>query len=223
MENKPKILWKNAQIAHSRGLGTGFRFVTRYCDLLVAPWLLDAAMLSLYLFARGASLCIPAALSMLGRKAAPQLRDMARATGQSRFQAAAARVNLGYMMICGAMALIVIGLTPLLLEMLQQADPEFSEILIWLVIGQSAPVFFGATGLLMHALDRAAFNDLLHGVTMLFFLLGIFTVTAQETVPIAQTFAAAQLAHGAICAVLLTQSGVWPGLTALFHKEIKLF
>ncbi len=55
------------------------------------------------------------------------------------------------------------------------------------------------------------------------FLAGIWMLNPQDGVLIAQTFAAAQLAQAAICALLLTQCGIWPGLTALFYKEIKLF
>lgn len=203
--------------------GAGFRLAIRYLDVPVVLWLLDAAFLSSYLLARLASLCIPLSLGPLARKAAPQLVSLARAEHQDPFRAAAARVNLGYMMVCGAVALIVISFAPYVMRRAGILDPALENTLIWLVLGQSAPVLFGATGLLMYAVERGAFCDLLLGITGIMFLAGLLALHPQDGLLVAQMFAAAQLAHAAICAVLLTQSGVWPGLTALFHTEIKLF
>lgn len=203
--------------------GVGFRLAIRHVDVLVVPWFLEAALLLAYLTARLASICIPLALGQLARKAAPHLVRLARAENQQLFRAAAARINLGYMMVCGAVALIVLSLTPVLAQVVGIADPAFDHILIWLVLGQSAPALFGATGLLMYAVERGTFDDLLLGITGAMFLAGIWTLNPQDGLLVAQTFAAAQLAHAAIGALLLTQCGVWPGLTALFHKEIKLF
>ncbi len=218
-----KLSVKSGALLHSAGVGAGFRFCTRYIDLLVIPWLLNAGMLYAYLVARGASLCVPVLLGLLGRKVAPHLVRFAQAEQQSAFRAAAARVNLSYMMVCGGVALMVMSIAPYLVKRAGGLDSAFDDILIWLVIGQSAPVLFGATSLLMQAVERGVFYDLLLGVTAMLFLAGIWMLNPQDGVLIAQTFAAAQLAQAAICALLLTQCGVWPGLTALFHKEIKLF
>jgi hypothetical protein len=159
----------------------------------------------------------------MGRKLTPHLVQLARAEQQIPFRAAAARVNLSYMMVCGAVGLIVISLAPYLVQKAGEVDPVFSDVLLWLVVGQSAPVLFGATGLLMQAVERGAFYDVLIAITAGLFFAGLWLLNPADSILIAQTFAAAQLAQAAICALLLTQCGVWPGLTALFHKEIKLF
>lgn len=205
------------------GVGAAFRWVTRYVDLLIVPFVLEATVLVCYLIARAASLSIPLALSFLAKKAAPQLINLFQTPTQSAFQAAAARANLGYLMVCGAVSLLVLASGPFLASALGGLNPAFDEILIWLIIGQANPVLFGATFLLMHAVDRTTFYELLQCVTAVLFVTGMAVLDATNGILVAQTLAAAQLTQAAICALLLTQCGVWPGLTALFHKEIKLF
>ncbi|WP_299026934.1 hypothetical protein [uncultured Sulfitobacter sp.] len=205
------------------GLGTVFRLGTRYPDILIVPWLFDAPMLVVYLMARVGSLCIPFLLGLVDKRAVQQLSDFSKREIQVAFQAAAARTNLGYLMICGALALLVFGSVPRIAAAIGVTDPTLPDVLFWLVLGQSAPVLFGATGLLMRVVERGAFYDVLLGVTAGLFVLGIAILDLREALFVAQAFAAAQLTLAAICALLLTQCGIWPGLTALFHKEIKLF
>ena len=223
MGQRYKLMWSGVARVRRSDFGTTFRFVTRYIDVLIVPWVLEPVAMYTYLLARLASLVIPLALTTLGAKAAPQLFRLARQETDTGFQAAAARVNLAYLMICGAVALCVLVSAPWIAAGLDLPQDAFAAILLWLVIGQSGPVLFGATGLLMRAVDRGTFHDVLMGLTALLFLAGIGTLGERGGVPVAQTLAAAQLTHAALCALLLTQSGVWPGLTALFHKEIKLF
>lgn len=209
-----------AAVSISRtGMGTVFRLATRYPDVLIVPWLLSASVALAYLAARGASLLVPLALLLVDRKAEPHLIVLAQDLPQTPFQAAAARVNLGYLMICGALGLFV-------LTFMQQVaghfDPVMGDMLIWLLVGQSTPVLFGATAVLMRVVERGAFYDLLTGITSALFIIGVALLDIRDGVLIAQAFAAAQLTLAALCALLLTQSGVWPGLTALLHKEIRI-
>jgi len=148
---------------------------------------------------------------------------LAQKEHQTPFRAAAARVNLSYMMVCGAVALILMSTAPYFVYRIAAIDAIFTELLTWFIVGQSAPVLFGATGLLMYAVERAAFYDVLQGITGALFLIGLYLLDPIASLPVAQTLVAAQLAQAAICAILLTQCGVWPGLTSLLHKEIKLF
>ena len=223
MDQLKKLSVKSSAWLHHTAMGAGFRACIRYTDVMVIPWLLGASQIYAYCLARALSLFVPAVLGLMGRKLTPHLVQLARAEQQIPFRAAAARVNLSYMMVCGAVGLIVISLAPYFVQKAGEIDPVFSDVLLWLVVGQSAPVLFGATGLLMQAVERGAFYDVLLAITAGLFFAGLWLLDPAEAVSIAQTFAAAQLAQAAICALLLTQCGVWPGLTALFHKEIKLF
>lgn len=195
----------------------------RSVDLLVVPWILDGRSLYVYLLARLISLFVPLSLAALGTVVATPLFSLAQTAERRLFQAAAARVNLGYLMVCGSIGLLVLLMAPRLEGMLGAQYQEFSGVLIWLLVGNSAPVLFGATRLLMTALGRGAFLDLLSGVTSILILVSLVALPNLDGVLIAQIVAAAQLSHAGICALLLTQSGVWPGLTALFHREMRLF
>lgn len=203
--------------------GGSFGIAFRSVDVLTVPWILDGEMAYIYVFARLLSLFVPLSLMVLENMVATSLSDLARTMKLRSFQAAAARVNLGSMMICGSVTLLVLLLAPCFDVILGNQYPEFIKVLIWLVVGSSAPVLFGATHLLMNALDRGAFYDLLSMLTALLILISLAALPELDGVMIAQIVAAAQLSHAGICALLLTQSGVWPGLTALFHKEMKLF
>jgi hypothetical protein len=220
MEEQIRLSSREVVRFRQRVLKPVFVFSTRYADVLVVPWILKSETLYVYFIARMASLCLPMMLAVLGYKVEPVLRSLVGKPEQTSFRAAAARVNLGYLMISGAMALFLIICAPYLAKVI---DPEAREILIWLVIGQSAPVLFGATGLLMKIVDRGTFYDVLGGITALMFLVGIVLLGARDGIDVAQTFAVSQLTLAAVSALLLTQCGIWPGLTALFHNQIKLY
>lgn len=202
--------------------GLAARVVIRFPDLLLAPWFLDSAELKLYFWVRVASLAIPLALFGLSHSVTAKLEALSQTGNSLGFRAAAARVNLGYLMVCGSMALMILIGAPYSAALLGYSNAGFSDALIWVVLGQAAPILFGATGLLMHVENRGTINELLLGLTAALFVASIFALEAGTAVTVAQTLGVAQLTHSAICAILLTQSGVWPGLTALFQKEIKL-
>lgn len=223
MKQRIKLRKNGLAWPHSLIVGSGFYFVTRFVDLLVVPWVLNGKTVYVYVIARLLALVVPLSLMALGGKVAVTLYDLAQINEGRSFQAAAARVNLGCLMICGAVSLLVLLIAPHFSGMLGDQYPEFIEILVWLVIGNLAPALFGATHLLMNALGRGEFYNLLSGVTSLLTLISLAVLPELNGLLIAQIVAAAQLSHSAICALLLTQSGVWPGLTALFHKEMKLF
>lgn len=223
MGQRIKLYVNGVLSARETNIARVFRFVMRFPDVLLAPWVLEVEILLTYFAARLASLGIPLGLSALGAQAAPQLADLAGSHQRAGFQAAAARVNLGYMMVCGALALLILAIAPYLAIRFAALDPEFEALLIWFLVGQSAPVLFGATALLMHSVERGVFYDLLSCVTAVMFLCTVMFSGMFDGVLIAQTLAVAQLTHAGICAALLTQAGIWPGLTAVFHKEIKLF
>jgi hypothetical protein len=210
-------------IEYRGGMRAIYRLAIRYPDVFFVPWVLSPPALMSYVAARLVSLCVPLALMGLEAKVEPQLRVLSSAGVGARFQAAAARVNLGYLMICGAISLIVICAMPYIANWINLRDARSVDVLLWLVVGQAAPVLFGATGLLMRVLERDVFSDILLGLTALMFWAGVLVIDASKGVDVAQAFAATQLTHAAICALLLTQSGIWPGLTALLHKQIKLF
>lgn len=198
-----------------------FRGVVRASDVLIAVLMLDGRLLHAYLLARALSVLVPCSLLLLEAKVSPQLATLV--SDKPLFQAAAARVNLGYLIISGSLALLVLLLAPRVAGSAGIEGDSLQEILVWMLIGQVSPILFGATRMLMQVMDRRVFYDLLTLLTTALFMIGVALLPDRSAVFIAQSLAAAQLAQSAVCALLLTQCGVWPGLTALLHKEIKLF
>lgn len=216
-----KLLKRLTAPLRSRPSGDLFWVAMRASDVLIIAWILDGAVLYAYLVARVLSLIVPCSLLLLEAKVSPQLAALV--PNQYLFQAAAARVNLGYLIISGSLALLVLLLAPRVAGSVGIGGEGLKEILVWMLIGQISPILFGATRMLMQVMDRRIFYNLLTLVTTVLFLVGVALMPDRSAVFVAQALAAAQLAQSAVCALLLTQCGVWPGLTALLHKEIKLF
>ncbi|MEP1767135.1 MAG: hypothetical protein ABJJ53_10930 [Sulfitobacter sp.] len=219
-------IWHSLELAFSdRGGSAGlfFRVVTRYLDLIIVPWIAPAEAVAIYMTARGISLCLPLSLFCLECRAEPRLRVLYENGQPLPFQAAAARINLGYLLICGAVALVVVSCAGYVSAALGIGNQNFIDVLRWLVLGQCASILFGATSLLMRVVERGRFYDMLQSVTAGLFLIAVAGLNASSPVLIAQALAVSQLTLAAACALLLTQSGIWPGLTALFHKDITLF
>ncbi|MCX7565765.1 hypothetical protein OS189_05375 [Sulfitobacter sp. F26169L] len=204
-------------------LDAAIGIVSRCPDVFIAVWMLDAMDLSIYLVARMLSLSVPAALSVLEWKITPRLLQLLEANKSIAFCAAAARVNLSYMMIAGAIGLLVVSGMTFLMHEFSIVNHGFEDAFLWMVVGQSSPVLFGATALLMKVFGREVVYTLFSHLTWVFFALCMLILKVDGPVQIAQLLATAQLTLAGVCAALLTQNGVWPGLTAVFHKKIRIF
>ena len=94
---------------------------------------------------------------------------------------------------------------------------------VWLIAGHSAAVLFGATSLLMGSVGEGRLCDLLRIIASFVFLSCVWILKPEDGILIAQMLAITQFTHAGICAIFLVRNGVWPGLTALFHREIRIF
>lgn len=208
----------------------GFASLTPFAglgDIALAAVVLEANAVCVYGAARLTTLTIPVALNLIASRALPQLRALGAETGTPAFRAAAARFNLGIVLISGAIAVLLLWAGPPVLTALGVPLPGLAEnLLTWLLLGQSAPVLFGATTVIMRASGRGSFVGLsrligagLFGSSVLWAGLVVGMI---EPLFMAQALVASQLAQAALCAILLTQAGVWPGLTALLHPQIRL-
>ncbi|KEJ91051.1 hypothetical protein [Sulfitobacter donghicola] len=200
-------------------LENAFRLVSRNIDIFAGIWLLDSAVFLLYVYARLAAAILPLSLGLVGRRVFPQLKKLTMQNDYLQFQSAAARVNLAFLMVSGGVAMLVLTIAP---ELNFSQTGEFKEVLVWLLLAQSTPILFGATPILMRAVGRETFYEVLLGISAAFFLAATLILNTHEGVSIAQIYATSQLTVAAASALLLTQYGIWPGLTALFHKRIKL-
>ncbi|QUJ76310.1 hypothetical protein KDD17_15650 [Sulfitobacter albidus] len=192
-----------------------------YIDVPIAVYLLEGSSAQAYLIARALTCIVPVALTPIGWRLWPVVARAADTLSFSAVQAIAARINLGYVLITGALGVLVLWLASQFLR-----GDQSVQVLHWLLLGQCAPLLFGATGLLMRAFGRDAIIPLLRIGGAL--CLSVTIVSAHllkgpaDGLLLAQATAAVQLTIAATCALLLTQRGVWPGLTALAQPRIRL-
>jgi hypothetical protein len=140
------------------------------------------------------------------------------------FSALAARLNLGVLLIGGGFSLAILAIGPFCAILLGLHGPSMQGVLLWLVLGAASQVFFGATDMLLKTAGMAGLMALLCTASTAFFVVAVLASPSPDAVFLAQCFAAMHLIRYAIASVILVRKfSVWPGLTALFLRQIKLF
>ena len=138
------------------------------------------------------------------------------------FRAAAARLNLGFLLLGGGASLAILALgTALRVEIGLSNDSAM--VLFWLVVAQGAPAIFGAFDVLLFATSaRRSITNL----TWFFAIassLAIYCFGRDAAVNLAFAYAGCQIMFSAIAAtVVIRELGIWPGVTAVLHRQIKL-
>lgn len=198
--------------------------LAHYADLLVVPMILNGTNALYYVAARCLGVAVMMVLAHLGARALPALVLARKQRNKMQFITMAARLNLGFLLVGGGAGLAALTIGPYLASALRLDPASLQAVLIWVVLGACAPVFFGATETLFQATRR-------QGITFMsnLFGIGVITCTAlfasqPDATFLAKWFAGAHLARSGICALILVRySGIWPGLTALLLRQIKLF
>jgi hypothetical protein len=198
--------------------------VAHYADLLICPLILSGTNALLYVTARGLGLAVTAVLVQLGDRANPALLAARQQRNRLQFITMAARLNLGFLLVGGSAGLAALTIGPYLASAFQLDGASFQTVLFWVVLGACAPVFFGATETLLLATKR-------QNITMMSNLVGVGIIASAtlfakqpDAFLLAKWFAAVLLAKTGACALfLIRNAGVWPGLTALLLRQIRLF
>lgn len=197
--------------------------VAWYADLMVMPMLLTAGEALVYLIARVIAQVLISAIALIGHRAQASLSDITAARNAGKFNAMAARLNLGLLLVGGGLGVVLLTVGDYVPRLLGYELPGLDGVLGWLVLAAAAPAFFGATETLMYATAMQRHGAALQLATCLFFAVAVFSAPTISAAVLAQTFAAASLVHGLVAAILLARTvGVWPGLTAVLLKQIKL-
>lgn len=194
-----------------------------YVDLIMLNYILTPQNTFVYLIARGLAQVIPLCLQLVSGRIAHALSLAFEGDECESFVAIAARTNLGYLLIGGGASLVVLSAEAYIPTFFDLDRVIFRDILFWLLIAQASPVFFGATAML---LDTTRSNMLTKSLAMFGFLTFISSYAVldiSEPKQIAQVFASSHILIAAISAGYLGfRFGVWPGLTAVFFRQIKL-
>ena len=189
-------------------------------DLLAVPFLLSGSEALTYLVARGIAHLPLSVIEGIERAAFPALAAALAKGNAGGFAALAARLNLGILLAGGAVALAVQSIAPLLPG--PSALP-LPSVLGWLLLGAVAPALFGATGVLLRAADLAPFLLAIRLTGAFAFATACLLLHVTSAAALAQIFAAVHLSTGFVAAVVLVHRvGIWPGITAVLLKRIRL-
>lgn len=198
-------------------------FLLRHADLLILPWVMSPAVTLGYLIARGLAQFIPCVLDRLGGRLTNTLARNFTAGSYHDFVSGAARTNLGVLLIGGAASLAVFGIGVHIPQAFNLNQPHFQNVLFWLTVAQVAPIVFGATGLLMKIteLRKEVIGLSLTGVVIVWSI--TFVLDIKDPQDLAQLYAYVEMTIAALASGILgLRFGIWPGLTALLFRQIKL-
>lgn len=192
-------------------------------DLLIVPFVLSGSASAIYIGARCLVMALTEILAVLGSAATPTLDRARERYDQVGFITAAARLNLGFLLMGGGIALGTLAVGPYFADAMGQSKAEFHLVLVWAVFGACAPVLFGATDTLLVAVGKKSVGRLFALGTFAVFAAAVISTPAPSAIFVAQCFAAMQILRVAAAAALLAKfAGVWPGLTALLLRQIRL-
>jgi hypothetical protein len=210
------------------GQGSGLMAIAptllRYVDLLILPVLFSPEPALLYIVARAAGMVIEWSLDHLIRLAEPSIAMAHRFESQVKFIASAARLNLGLLLVGGGVALGVLSTAPNFSRLFGSRAATFREILIWVVVAQTAPAIFGAASAVLDIARHRREVAMIRMAGTLGFCMVVGLNQPSTGYLLAQHYAAVQLSVCAMMAGLVAwRSGIWPGITAVLFKQIKLF
>jgi len=202
---------------------SALQILSTYADLLLVPMLLSGTEALMYISARCLGAAVSIVLAYLGARAMPALTHATLWHDRVQFITVAARLNLGFLLVGGGAGLASLTTGPYLASAFDLNVTGFQSVLVWVLLGACTPALFGATETLLLAMRK---QDTLRVVN--FGGLCIVTCTAllvigPDVLLLAKCFAAVQVIKSGICAfTLIRDAGVWPGLTALLLRQIKL-
>lgn len=194
-----------------------------YADLIILNCILTPQNTFVYLIARGLAQVVPLCLQLVSGRIARALSLAFESDERESFVAIAARTNLGYLLIGGGASLIVLSAETYVSTFFDLDRVIFSDILFWLLVAQASPVFFGATAMLLDTTRSNMLTKSLALFGVLTFISSYVLLNIIEPKQFAQIFASSHILIAAISAGYLGfRFGVWPGLTAVFFRQIKL-
>lgn len=197
----------------------------RCADLLVAPFLLPSSAALTYVIARGVGCCVTVPLDHLIHRAHSSIgRQIENKPSAPYPVAAAARVNLGVFLVGGGVGLSLLSGMPYLPDLLGALAQDVKDVALWMILAAMGPAVFGAAPALLHlaGLERDVTAVCLG--TTLVFLIAVLVQPEMTALQLAQTTAGCQLGAASVAAGLLAwRTDVWPGLTAVLFRQIKLF
>ena len=212
------------KLGHGNSLMSFAPALLRYVDLLILPVLLSPEPALLYIAARSVGMLIEWSLDRLTRLAKPGITMAYEFENPANFVSSAARLNLGILLVGGGVALGVLSAAPYFSRLFGSGAGEFRDIVVWVIVAQSSPAIFGAASLLLDiARHRREVAMIRLGACLVFSVVAVLTPSSTGYL-LALHYAFIQLSVcGMMAGLLAWRSGIWPGITAVLFKQIRLF
>ncbi|MBM1308795.1 hypothetical protein JQT66_01295 [Sulfitobacter mediterraneus] len=193
-------------------------------DLLILPILLNPTLTWPYLIARGVGTLPQLVLSLLHITAELRLVEEREEGGIVRLAATAGRINLGSLLIGGASFLMVLAIVPLVAQHFHLPETDFKSIALWITFAHFAPAFLGATVILLRTAGMRRELLCIQISCSVLFCCTLLFGSETSGLEIAKTLAATSwLASFLGAALLAKRYGIWPGITAVLFRQIRLF
>jgi hypothetical protein len=211
-------------VAKSCRLRGVFAPLVKGADIIALPFLFEFSEIAVYLVARLFSLTIEPISQILATKGTGVLAREYRSGSMQNFIGKAARLNLSIFLIGGGAALVPLAIGGIISPILQANQDQFLFFLFWCVVGQSCFNIFGFNNEVLQIMGRTLETDLVQSGLLIGFsgiCLSMNDLNAQNFVIL---FVAMQYVAAAISAAFVAvRFGIWPGPTALFFGQIRLF
>lgn len=194
-------------------------------DLIMVSFTFSPILALPYLVARCMVHLVTVVLDLLEASAVSGLSRSFATQNKLAFSAASARINLGMLLIGGATVLLMLSLETAFDIQSTVTVGKAKDVLWLLLLGAVARMAFGAVFALMCATGMRRDAMVLGLATIgVFFLCHTISTNVPKDVALAKSHAISQLFYTGSCAALIAlRLRVWPGLTALLFRQIKLF
>lgn len=195
----------------------------RTFDAVLAAVLLSSEAATQYLTAWCFALSCSYLIGTLNGTLGPVLADVYRTERRLKLVAVAARTNLGFLLIGGGGIVFFFLSAQFSLGQTHSNPDLIVPIMIWLFVSHCGPVIMGASDLLMSITGMHAQKS---WVLLLWASTAVGTIlflAPDNPVTFAMWVATFHIGYSTHLALVLgLRHGVWPGITALLQKELKL-
>ncbi|WP_093738465.1 hypothetical protein [Sulfitobacter delicatus] len=195
----------------------------KVADILILPCVLSPVPAAGYIGMRAGGLLTIFTLSSVQAATRERLKRNSAPSLAAEFAADAARLNLGLLLIGGGVSVGILVIQPYITPHFSPFASGDVTVLLWILLGALAPALLGAAPVLLSLTGHRREWALISFVGVL--LLAALTYSLRISTPLglAQVYAAVQLATIACAALIIGRTrGVWPGLTAVLFRRIRL-
>lgn len=194
-----------------------------HADLIVAAFLLSADQVLIYLVLRAIAELVGIVIDKVQRAARPALEYSFANQNLGHFAAAAARINLGVMLIGGATASLVLIATKYLSQKTFLGLEQHSLAFFLLVMRHAMPCIFGAAPFFLIVSRRKADTKLLDTIFVCMFVSSAVLLVPESPSALARIHLVCVAAYAGGAAIIVGKGfGVWPGITAVLCRRIML-